>query len=283
MKKFKSDELFVPNATIHVFESADFTGGAQHDHDFIEIVYIKSGQAEEYVNDDKYEVTRGDLIFINCGSTHRFVANKEFSYVNICFKPDVLDNGIITPEHAFDVLQLTAFDEIRREGDGGRISFESTEREEIETLLASMLTEYERKERDWQAVLKSYMNVLFVRMLRKTACTGVETDEPQVWRDLSAYIDEHLGGNLTLTALAGKCFYNPSYFSRAFKERFGMPLTEYVTRRKLDHAIKLTREGSLSVTRIAEQVGFSSTGALYRACLRFKGIRFSDLRKSESH
>ena len=199
------------------------------------------------------------------------------------FKPDVLDNGIITPEHAFDVLQLTAFDELRRESDGGRISFESTEREEIETLLASMLTEYERKERDWQAVLKSYMNVLFVRMLRKTACTGVETDESQVWRDLSAYIDEHLGGNLTLTALAGKCFYNPSYFSRAFKERFGMPLTEYVTRRKLDHAIKLTREGSLSVTRIAEQVGFSSTGALYRACLRFKGIRFSDLRKSESH
>ena len=283
MKNFRSNDLIAPDATIHMFESTDYMGGGRHDHDFIEIVYIKSGRAEEYVNDDRYEVSRGDLIFINYGSTHRFVANKDFSYVNICFKPEVLNSGILTPENAFDLLQLTAFDEIRRESDGGMISFAGAEREEIEQLLHAMLNEYERKDVDWQAVLKSYMNVLFVRMLRKTAFGGTGADEPDVWRDLSAYIDENLGADLTLTALAGKCFYNPSYFSRVFKERFGMPLTEYVTRRKLDHAIKLMQESRLSVTKIAEQVGFSSTGALYRACLRFKGVRFSDLRRSESH
>ena len=48
-------------------------------------------------------------------------------------------DGIITPENAFGVLQLTAFDEIRRESEEGMITFESGERNSIEALLFSML------------------------------------------------------------------------------------------------------------------------------------------------
>ena len=282
MRQFRSDDLIEREATIHIFESKG-EACPRHDHDFIEIVYVKEGRVTEFVNEERYELERGDLIFINYGSTHRFLAHGRINFINICFKPESLEGGLLTPENALGVLQLTAFDEIRRDEAGGMISFDSEEQEQIERLLDSMLREYRERSVSWQTALKSYMNVLFIRMLRKTTVDSIGTDGASIWGDLQEYIDENLGAELSLSHLAQKCFYNPSYFSRVFKERFGMPLTEYIARRKLDCARHLRRdEEKLSVAQIAERAGFSSASALYRASLRLTGRRFSELGEQET-
>lgn len=120
-------------------------------------------------------------------------------------------------------------------------------REEIEAILAAMLREYEAQEESWRTVLESYMNILMVRILRKINGSGelAGTPENLMWRKLCDYIDANLGEDLTLSTLAGKCFYNPSYFSRAFKDKFRMPLSEYITRRKIDLAARLAARQSV--------------------------------------
>jgi AraC-like DNA-binding protein len=218
-------------------------------------------------------------VFINYGGTHRFVAPQGFEYINICFHPEALDGQMITTDNAFGLLQLAAFDELRRENDGGMISFRGAEREEIERLLFLMQEEYRRRDAEWQTAMKSYMNVLFVRMLRKTASVGGDDEREDLWEDLLRYIEENLGEDLSLVSLAQRCFYNPSYFSRAFKDRFHMPLTEYVARRKLAHAVELVKDKGVTVTQAAVSSGFSSSGSLYRTALRWTGKRFSDLCK----
>ena len=132
-------------------------------------------------------------------------------------------------------------------------------------------------------VLESYMNILMVRILRKINGQQAAGDAPEdsMWRELSDYIDENLGEGLTLSALAGKCFYNPSYFSRAFKEKFGMPLTEYINRRKVALAARLAADERLSVEEIAARVGFSSKSSLYRAFDKVTGVSFSAYRRQK--
>lgn len=283
MLTYQTAKLIADGSTIHIFAMDESRIQKEHTHDFIEIVYVRAGRAVEYVNDEAYPVNRGDLIFINYGSTHRFEPGEGFSYVNICFNPETIGLALITPENAFALLQLTAFDEIRRDSDAGMVSFGLSEREEIETVLDTMLREYAARDESWRTVLESCMNILMVRILRKisgrAAPGGADPDEA-MWRDLCDYIDANLGeGELTLPALAGKCFYNPSYFSRVFKERFGMPLTEYINRRKVDQAAHLADEDSLSVEEIAARVGFSSKSSLYRAFARVKGVSFADFRR----
>ena len=46
--------------------------------------------------------------------------------------------------------------------------------------------------------------------------------------ELFDYIDQNLGSDLTLSTLAGKCFYNPSYFSRAFKKETGLSPMDFL-------------------------------------------------------
>ena len=281
MRIYRSEHLIGTEKTVHIFTSTEKGGIEAHTHDFIEIIYMLSGHAEQYVNDEVYHVSRGDLLFLNYGATHRFSSEAPFSYVNICFDPAVLAGAIITPENAFAVLQLTAFAEIRMESDNGVVSFGVSEREEIEFLLSSMQREYERKTAGWNTVLESYMNVLLIHILRKlTVVSSTETRrDDEMWRALSDYIDRNLGAELSLSALAGKCFYNPSYFSRVFKERFGMSLTEYVSRRKIEQIISLARDQSLSVEELAMRAGFSSKSTMYRTFQKVKGISFSEFRK----
>ena len=254
-----------------------------HTHDFIEIVYVRSGSAEQYVDGERYAVRRGDLLFINYGAAHRFVPVEDFSYVNICFNPEILAGSIVTTENAFAVLQLTAFGAIRRESDNGLVSFGVSEREEIEQLLSSMQREYDTRADGWKTVLESYMNILLIRILRKMTVVQPEAGlrDDGMWRELCDYIDENLGGELSLSALAGKCFYNPSYFSRVFKERFGMPLTEYVSRRKIEQVMILSGDPTLSVETIAERAGFSSKSTMYRTFQKVKGTSFSEFRREK--
>lgn len=277
---YRADKLIKKGESFHIFSMPSDRIMETHTHDFIEIVYVRSGSAVEHIDSETYEVGRGDLVFINYGCTHKFVPVENFLYTNICFRPEVLGDGIITPENAFALLQLTAFDELRRDSDSGVVHFGAAEREELERLLTAMQEEYNGKAISRRTMLESYLNILFVKILRKISA-GDSVADGKVWRELSDYIDHNLGGELTLSALAGKCFYNPSYFSRAFKEKFGMPLTEYINRRKVEAAVALASDPSLSVEEIADRAGFSSKSTLYRTFLKVKGVPFSDFRRQK--
>lgn len=280
---YESSSLMKSDATIHIF----FMGKEErampvHEHDFIEIVYITEGSADETVNGRTLRVQNGDLLFINYGSTHSFVPYENFSYINICFKPEVLGEDVITAENAFALLHLTAFEEILHEsGEDGMVSFRGEERQAIEALLRSMLKEYTEQRHSWRIVLKSYMNVLIAEILRKLIDgEGAEASE-DVWRELSDYIDSNLGTDLTLSALAGKCFYNPSYFSRAFKKKFHMSLTEYLNRKRIERAKLLCEDVSLTDDEIAARLGFSYKSSFYRVFSRVTGETFAEYKRKK--
>ncbi|NSW90624.1 MAG: helix-turn-helix transcriptional regulator [Firmicutes bacterium] len=48
------------------------------------------------------------------------------------------------------------------------------------------------------------------------------------------HIEENYNKKLTLNELARSSFYNPSYFSRIFKECYGKILTEYISEKRLE-------------------------------------------------
>lgn len=274
MRTYKMDNWGRADCNFHIFSSVNTEREAIHTHDFIEFVYVFGGQAHQTVNGTTFDVSRGDLIFINRGSTHAFEPDGKFHYYNICFAPEEGDAAL--PETAFSMLQLTVFESLRQGNESGTVSFSGAERDEIEALLLSMHSEYKKGESFKRAVLESYMSILLVKILRKTASPNVGKQD---WRGLTDYIDSNLGSDLSLSALSQKYFYNSSYFSRAFKERFGVSLTEYIGKRRVETAIKLLGETELTVEEIALKVGFSSKSSFYRAFTKMTGRSPSEYRR----
>ena len=277
VKEYKSQEIIGSDTTLSIFRVNEKNGIALHTHDFIEIVYIFGGQGTEYINGQAYAVKRGDLLFLNYGSNHAVSPDGFIDYVNICFHPEFVGKDIITKENAFSLLQLTAFDEIHKEEEDGVVRFLGKEREEVEHLLFTMLKEYRATLPGRETALQSCMNLLIVYLLRKLTVSDGETT-PDLLLQIARYIEENPDADLSLPTLAKKCFYNPSYFSRAFKKSFGVSLSDYVRDRKISSALVLFDEGVLPAEKIAERCGFSSAAAFYRAYAKVRGENFSDYR-----
>ncbi|MBR3866789.1 MAG: helix-turn-helix domain-containing protein [Butyricicoccus sp.] len=279
MKVYTSNRFIRDGEAIGIFRSEQHHIEPRHQHEFIEMVYVLSGSAVQIVDEQEYEVHRGDMIFINYGSVHAFSELKNFRYCNICFSPEVVSDTIITPDNAFALLSLTAFDEMRKDQNGGRVTFSGRECVEIENILQAMLEEYESDQPLSDKVMENYMNILITKMLRKSP-PGMGQETKDIWQELSEYIEQNPDAELTLSALASKCFYNPSYFSRMFKQKFHMSLTEYVTRKRVEYAIRLLSDSSLSVDEISQKTGFVDRSTFYAAFSRITGTTPAQYRSS---
>ena len=282
MKIYRPDEFIKEGTRIHVFtNNGRLRPEVTHVHDFIELVYFTHGRSRQNVDDRIYDVKHGDMIFINYGSTHSFTAEEPFGYYNICFSPEVVANSIISKENAFSLLSLTAFNELSSGTEEAKISFSGNERVEIENILSAMYRECQSKHTAWGSVLESYLNIIITKMLRKTEAGMGSEEFGSTWNELSEYIDANLEGDLTLEVLAQKCFYNPSYFSRVFKEKFGMSFVEYVNRKRLERAVELLIKTNLPIDEISTRVGYTSRSHFYHAFSKYIGGLPSNYRSDE--
>ena len=94
------------------------------------------------------------------------------------------------------------------------------------------------------------------------------------------YIRGHLHGKISLSDVSKAVFVSQFHLSRMFARHMGKPLMEYAQDKRLAEAEKLLRETSLSVSEIAEQLGYS-TLAYFSGCFRKKfGQAPSAYRKS---
>ena len=162
---------------------------------------------------------------------------------------------------------------------GGRLHFFGRERREIEAILDAMLLEKQNRLPMYDGVLENYMNILITKMLRRVDGGIVEDELGEMWDNLLTYIDNNIGEKLTLPSLAKKCFYNPSYFSRIFKEKFGVSPVEYINRKRVCRAEELLGKTDMTVDEISSTVGFSDRHAFYDAFKKYNGGVPSEYRR----
>jgi hypothetical protein len=173
---------------------------------------VLSGEMVHEIDGCRYNTARGDMLFMNYGCTHTFSSESAYTYVNILFSPELMADAVITTQNAFSVLSLSAFNEMRSAQDFGHIRFLGKERDEIESILLSMLDEYEKKQTSWETVLGNLLTNLIIKMLRKTELGIGKSEMDGIWQSLSEYIDQNLDSRLTLAALAEKCFITHPIF-----------------------------------------------------------------------
>lgn len=91
--------------------------------------------------------------------------------------------------------------------------------------------------------------------------------QPAVMDRLAHYVDAHLAEDLGREELAAQFSLNPDYLSRVVKKETGLPLSEYVQRRRMEVAAELLRKTDLPVGEVALRVGyrhFSQFGKIFK-------------------
>ncbi len=82
---------------------------------------------------------------------------------------------------------------------------------------------------------------------------------PRSLAPVISHIATNLDAPLTIAELADKAGLSESRFKSRFKEEYGVPPAEYVLRVRIEEAKRRLRSGHGSITRIAFDLGFSSS------------------------
>lgn len=95
------------------------------------------------------------------------------------------------------------------------------------------------------------------------------------------YMREHLAEpDLTLAAVAGRFYKNPSYLSRIFKQETGQNFIEYLTKIRMEKAIEFLNGTGMRSYEIAEAVGIQDPNYFSMCFKKFAGMSVNDYKKN---
>lgn len=123
------------------------------------------------------------------------------------------------------------------------------------------------------------INRIFGLLSEKVAEANQE-GKSQIIKEIKEYIEvNHADQSMSLTKIAENFGYASTYFSRIFKEQFGMNFTSYLENVRIDHVCTLLKTTDMTLEKIAGETGYNSAYVLRTAFKRLKGITPNEFRK----
>jgi len=95
------------------------------------------------------------------------------------------------------------------------------------------------------------------------------------------YIEDNLLKDIDYKELSGIAHCSEDHFRRMFSFLTGMPLSEYIRRRRLALAATILKSSNTRITDLALQLGYNSPDAFAKAFQNMHGVAPSQARKSE--
>jgi len=245
----EDDHAFTIRGTANLLNVASYRYGGDwhstpHTHNHTELFFIVSGKGQFLIQDQMFPVDVNKLVIINPNILHTEVSlnAQPLEYIVL----GISGIELATSENSND--QFCILD-----------PFESVE---ISSCLRNILREMELKNTGYEDICQAYMEILIIRLMRNTALT-VQV-EPQVTSGnrqcaaIKRYIDPHYKDPLTLEQLSEEAHMNKYYLSHAFKREYGVSPINYLISRRIDESKYLLAETDLSMSQIAQLLGFSS-------------------------
>ena len=260
----------------HYFHLRDTAGQEPdfHFHEFDKIVLLLSGRVDYTVEGSTYALKPWSVLLIKHHTIHRALIDKSEPYERIIIYLDGKYFGRSMPGTGL----TDCFDQADKSGEHLLRPTEQQRR-----AIAQVLADYERAAEDSgfgaEALRETYIIQLLIYIGRMTAAEGPgeKQYDPKIRRALS-YINENLGGELSVEQLAEQVYLSKYHFMRLFKAQTGSSVHAYVRQKRLLHAARLIREG-MPVSKAAAESGFGDYSSFHRAFRESFGISPGSLKR----
>jgi AraC family transcriptional regulator len=94
------------------------------------------------------------------------------------------------------------------------------------------------------------------------------------------YINDHLGEDISLAAIATHLNMSQYYFCRLFKQSTGITVHQYLTQQRVERAKHLLKQQKMTITAIALECGFANQSHLAKHFRAYTGVTPKHFRKT---
>ena len=243
-----------------------------HIHDFLEIIFLLSGNCTILIEDQMYQLTEGDIILIESPIRHELNASS-CVYASFQLDQNTLEKNFAVPMHPeFKCNSLETGHE--------------TEFTHMRHLLAKIVKnnadqQYGYELRNWIYVYQ-LMEILYTHFQIDSSQANLKKQHRYNSRvaEISQIIKEHFREDLPLSRVADMVHLSSPYLSRFFQEQFGMNYHTYLTQFRLNNAVHDLTNTDKNIEEISSANGFPNSHAFTQAFKREYGVRPSSYRRN---
>lgn len=268
------DKLLRRGKQIAVRPHTRFVHFPPHSHNYVEAIYMCSGQTTHLINGEKILLREGELLFLSRNAVQEILPAEQGDVaVNFIIKPEFFDNAVKMMGDEETPLRQFVLDGVR--GKAGRIGYLHFAVADIlpiqnliENLIWTLVQEIPNKRRMNQIT----MGLLMIQLMNHTDRL-VYQDQPEEEEMLYVlrYIEENYRDG-SLGELAELLHQDIARSSREIKRKTGRNFTDLIQTRRLSQACFLLKNTDMKVIDIALQVGYDNISYFHRIFRQVYGM-----------
>lgn len=255
----------------------------KHTHNFVEVVYMCSGQTRHIINDDQVVLKQGELLFMSQNATQEiYPAGERDIAVNFIILPEFFDQSLSMIGNEASLIRDFIVDCLRNGSQNIRyLHFKVADILPIQNLIENLIWMLLNTGSNNRRLNQTTMGLLFLHLMNATDKMeiGKEHEAQELILQVFRYIeDNYRDGELSeLAAINGCDLY---WLSRTIKQTTGKNYTELVQEKRLSQAAFLLSTTSLSIMDISLDVGYNNFSYFYRIFKKKYGVSPKEFRKT---
>jgi YesN/AraC family two-component response regulator len=246
-------------------------------HDNLEMKYILEGSCTYLIDDRRYEVKEGDIIFCNPNIVHKkfFKGTESITELNIGvnnFKLKGLKKGYILDEKESPLIKFKKY------------------LNEYKKILNEIICLKENFELGNDLILKTSIMRLIIYYLKEinrdskinedTKLNFDSYNRSTIVKTLKNFLNKNYMKNVSLDQMSNKFYLNRVYISKIFKEETGEAPINYLIKVRLSNAVQFLDNENFSIKNVSEMVGFSDENYFSKLFKKYYSLSPEDYRKT---
>ena len=228
-----------------------------HSHTFYELHIPLQGSCDTTMKDSiKGTLCRGDYLLVHPNTNHKFSnLSEDFFRLSVAF--DIQRNNKLLSDYDNYILAKTD--------------------EKIDTLLASILTEYTSQDLGYKNTVSLYINAMMIELFRKHSVIlskskhHTETNKNAL-NDALTFIRNNIAASINTEDVAKHANLSSRQLNRIFTHSVNMTVSGFIKNERITSVCEHLKKTDLSLQEIASLTGFNDEYVLCKVFKKLTGI-----------
>lgn len=256
-----------------------------HVQDFVELAYVVKGELHQKIQEKEIVFYEGECCLIDKNCVHQdYLLNNDSVILFLCLRNDALTEIMdenFTTKKIIAFLQ-TAFMEQKQLQQYVHFRPIGNSRKDIDHYFSLLIDELNNDQIGSQLIIKGLLLRIF-RLLSTQYDFQLSRQQKKdmqwaVFADVCHYIRQNYR-TVTIQELSEVFHFQEDYFNRLIKKRTGKTYCELLQEIRLYHAKQLLETSTMTVSEIAEEVGYHNKGYFYKLFYEKYGMKPGEFRK----
>ena len=273
------------NDSIVIQKHARYSPAIKHSHTFFEIAFVYDGKCHQNISGQNIELRTGDICIVPPGIEHSISVFDDTIVFNVMLRRDTLHSMFYSFLNTSNILSSFFLNNIYSKKANDYIIFHTGEDDTIKESFIRMYWESTNRQLYYYNAITTTLLLDFYLLIRnygESVQMPLFDSKVDVQRyALIQYIQENYK-EISLTDLSHKFHYSNEYASRMIKELTGMTYTEILRTVRIERSQDLLSNSTMTVSSIAEAVGYDTTEHYIRQFKKHTGMTPSAYRKQST-